>query len=323
MAAYGAVAALALVPLLLSSRAAREAGADAQALAMQRAAGVDGWTRSWLLVITTAMATFSAYLMGVLAFRIGAFCPYCFLSLLPLPPLLLLLLLLLLSALPLPPLLLPLTLPPLLPLLQAVLSFGMCAIAWVKGAVPGKTRAAVTGLATVLITAMGALGVFVITEITISDAGAVTTEAMRPPSISTASTPQSVRLAKRLEKLDAAMYGAYWCSHCHHQKELFGAEAFARIKYVECSTKGWQERADVCRAPQGWQAAPPSVPLRSAGWQERADLCRTGWQERADLCRAKDVPGYPTWEINGELYPGEKSLEELERISGLAPYKQP
>jgi hypothetical protein len=29
------------------------------------------------------------------------------------------------------------------------------------------------------------------------------------------------------------------------------------------------------------------------------------------------VPGYPTWEINGELYPGEKSIEELEEISHL------
>ena len=26
------------------------------------------------------------------------------------------------------------------------------------------------------------------------------------------------------------------------------------------------------------------------------------------------VPGYPTWEIGGELYPGEKSIEALEVI---------
>jgi hypothetical protein len=51
------------------------------------------------------------------------------------------------------------------------------------------------------------------------------------------------------------------------------------------------------------------------------DLCKSkqGWQNRSDLCRAKEVPGYPTWEINGELYPGEKTLDELEQISGLVP----
>ena len=29
------------------------------------------------------------------------------------------------------------------------------------------------------------------------------------------------------------------------------------------------------------------------------------------------VKGYPTWEINGELYPGEKSLDELGELSGF------
>jgi hypothetical protein len=31
------------------------------------------------------------------------------------------------------------------------------------------------------------------------------------------------------------------------------------------------------------------------------------------------VPGYPTWEIGGELYPGEKTIEQLEEISKLPP----
>ena len=35
------------------------------------------------------------------------------------------------------------------------------------------------------------------------------------------------------------MYGAYWCPHCAHQKELFGAEAWSLIPYVECSLKGF------------------------------------------------------------------------------------
>lgn len=35
------------------------------------------------------------------------------------------------------------------------------------------------------------------------------------------------------------MYGAYWCPHCSHQKELFGSEAWSIVPYVECSTKGF------------------------------------------------------------------------------------
>ncbi|CAM9972106.1 unnamed protein product [Phaeothamnion confervicola] len=85
--------------------------------------------------------------------------------------------------------------------------------------------------------------------------------------------------------MDAKIYGAYWCSHCEHQarhakregKEMFGAEAFEKyITYIECS--------------------------------------RQGVDNQADLCRAKDVPGYPTWEIKGKLFPGEKTLEEIEEI---------
>jgi hypothetical protein len=30
------------------------------------------------------------------------------------------------------------------------------------------------------------------------------------------------------------MYGAYWCSHCHNQKSLFG-DAFRYVPYVECT----------------------------------------------------------------------------------------
>jgi hypothetical protein len=33
-----------------------------------------------------------------------------------------------------------------------------------------------------------------------------------------------------------------------------------------------------------------------------------------DLCKAKRVPGFPTWEIRGQFYPGEKDLSELENI---------
>ena len=72
------------------------------------------------------------------------------------------------------------------------------------------------------------------------------------------------------------MYGAYWCSHCFDQKEALGKEAFRKITYVECS--------------------------------------KDGYNSQTKLCKEKEVPGYPTWEINGKLYPGQQELDELEEL---------
>lgn len=35
-----------------------------------------------------------------------------------------------------------------------------------------------------------------------------------------------------------------------------------------------------------------------------------------EVCSAAGVRGYPTWKINGELYPGEQSLDQLARLTG-------
>jgi hypothetical protein len=44
---------------------------------------------------------------------------------------------------------------------------------------------------------------------------------------------------------------------------------------------------------------------------------KKGANSKRDFCKEKKVPGFPTWEINGELFPGEKSLEDLAKISGF------
>jgi len=100
-----------------------------------------------------------------------------------------------------------------------------------------------------------------------------------PPSVKSDSTPESIELAQHLGKLDAKMYGAYWCSHCHNQKVAFGATAMKALKYVECAADGYKS-------------------------------------ERA-TCGAKGITGFPTWEIQGQFYAGERSLEELANISGF------
>lgn len=83
-------------------------------------------------------------------------------------------------------------------------------------------------------------------------------------------------LAKHLQQTGAKMYGAYWCPHCADQKALFGA-AVETMPYVECD-------------PNGEKPQP-------------------------DLCQAKQIEGYPTWEIAGQLYPGTRSLLELAALS--------
>lgn len=39
------------------------------------------------------------------------------------------------------------------------------------------------------------------------------------------------------------MYGAFWCSHCYDQKQMFGKEAMAEFPYVECYPEGWKRGA--------------------------------------------------------------------------------
>ena len=85
------------------------------------------------------------------------------------------------------------------------------------------------------------------------------------------------RLAQHLTVTNAKMYGAYWCPHCLDQKKRFG-EAKKLIPYIECDAKG--------ENPQ------PA------------------------LCQEKGIKGFPTWEINGKMLSGERSLDELADASG-------
>jgi glutaredoxin len=73
------------------------------------------------------------------------------------------------------------------------------------------------------------------------------------------------------------MYSAYWCPHCHEQKELFGKEATEQLKVVEC-------------APDGQNS-------------------------QTKLCQQKGIEGFPTWEINGKLDSGVKPLKSLAKLS--------
>ena len=45
------------------------------------------------------------------------------------------------------------------------------------------------------------------------------------PKITTSSSPQKVKFAKFLNENNIVMYSAYWCPHCHDQKQLFGKDS--------------------------------------------------------------------------------------------------
>lgn len=97
-----------------------------------------------------------------------------------------------------------------------------------------------------------------------------------PPAIKSKSSAEALTLANKIRSLDGKMYGAYWCSHCNNQKQLLGKEAMKIVGYVECA--------------------------------------KEGLNSQNDLCAEEKLAGYPTWIIDGQKYPGEKSLDELAAI---------
>ncbi len=104
-----------------------------------------------------------------------------------------------------------------------------------------------------------------------------------PPVVIAISTPEKIKLAEHLTSQGAVMYNAYWCPHCHDQKEMFGKEAAGKLNLVECA--------------------------------------KDGFNNQRELCEAKGITGFPSWEINGSIDSGVKSLEELAELSNYKNFK--
>ncbi|KAG2543727.1 hypothetical protein PVAP13_9NG756800 [Panicum virgatum] len=84
--------------------------------------------------------------------------------------------------------------------------------------------------------------------------------------ITTESSPFAIALARHLHSIGAKMYGAFWCSHCNEQKQMFGREATKILDYVECFPNG---------AGKG--------------------------KKMTSECQAAGLEGFPTWFINGKV----------------------
>ena len=98
------------------------------------------------------------------------------------------------------------------------------------------------------------------------------------PPVRSESNAGQIALAEHLTASGAKIYTAYWCPHCHDQKELFGRQATEKLTVIEC-------------APDGRNS-------------------------QRELCEAKKIEGYPSWEINGQLDSGVKPLAKLAEVSG-------
>jgi hypothetical protein len=96
--------------------------------------------------------------------------------------------------------------------------------------------------------------------------------------IESSSGRSEILLAQHLKQINAKVYTAYWCPHCHDQLSLFGSQAAPYLNRIECD-------------PQGKNAQP-------------------------QLCRDAKIESYPTWIMNGRRYSGTQSLGALANASG-------
>ena len=202
---------------------------------------------TWLLLLAgaIAMTVFSGYLMYLLAFKIQALCPYCIAS--------------------------------------ALFSVSMLVLTIIGRTWEDIGQIFFTAIIVGMVTFVGTLAVYA--NVNNPTAGLPPTP---PPTgqpkrgigweLVTTSGESELELARHLKSTGAKIYTAWWCPHCHEQKQLFGKEATAELDNIECD-------------PRGKNAAP-------------------------DLCKAAKIEGFPTWEINGKLYPNVQPLTRLADISG-------
>ena len=96
--------------------------------------------------------------------------------------------------------------------------------------------------------------------------------------VTSESTRETIKFAKYLKDSGVTKYSAYWCPNCLNQSELFGKQAYRELNVVECA--------------------------------------KDGKNSQTQLCIDKDIKGFPTWEINGNLILGVLTLKELSKLTG-------
>ena len=202
---------------------------------------IENWTWPLLFVGATGMTIFSAFLMFVLANYIKAVCPYCIAS--------------------------------------ALMSTTMLGLVITGHRWEDRGKLFFNGAIVGLIALVGTLGLYAVPGGPLSTGRSLSELSSNAgPPVTTPSGEAESALAAHLTEVGAKMYGAYWCPHCHDQKQLFGKTAAKEIPYVECADDGAN--------------AKPAV------------------------CRAEGITSYPIWKVNGEELRGTQTLETLALASG-------
>ena len=165
-------------------------------------------------------------------------------------------------------------------ILSAVLSLSLFVFSLLLGELEDPAQTIFMGVITAMLVAVLGLGWAAST----GQAPAASATGKSAPLVISESSAAKVALAEHLTARGAVIYTAWWCPHCHEQQELFGRQAAAKLKVVECATDG-----------RNSQTA---------------------------LCEQKKIQGFPTWEINGKLDSGVKPLKELADLSGYTGNRQ-
>ena len=191
--------------------------------------------RTWwgLFITTCGMAIFSLFLIGLMIFKIQAFCLFCIVS--------------------------------------AIISTTLLILTLIGGSwdEPGELifRGVLLSLGVLLAGFIWSSGINPNQEGLNANTNGV------PPIVKNKSTLEQLTLAKHLKAKGAIMYSAFWCPHCHDQKEMFGKEASKELIIIECA--------------------------------------QDGINNQYALCKEKGINAFPSWVINGKLESGVQSLAEL------------
>lgn len=200
---------------------------------------LESWTWLLLFIGSLSMVVFSGYLMYVLTAEIKAACLYCIAS--------------------------------------ALFTVSMLGLTLLGHRWEDVGQLLFVGVIALVVVLTGTLAIYAPINGSGPTASAIPGEAGDP--VTTPSGQAELALAEYLTEIDAKMYGAWWCPHCHDQKQLFGQEASKQIPYIECDPRGQNPQTALCQSING-------------------------------------ITGFPTWEINGEFYSGAQALEKLADISG-------
>jgi uncharacterized membrane protein len=149
---------------------------------------LQSWTGLLLFAGGTAMTVFSGYLMYLLAFKIQAVCIYCVGS--------------------------------------AILSTSLLILAIVSRNWQDIGQLLFTGFIVATLVLVGTLAIYAnVNNPTIANSSTSTKQlSLQNYAITTTSGQAEIALAQHLKQIGAVFYGAFRCSHCHEQKQLFGKE---------------------------------------------------------------------------------------------------